>query len=153
MRSLRPNRFALLALLSLFVGFVSVAQDSPRSGRGGGGGGATEDLRSRLLGAWLLAGKPGAEVEPKPGARMKFFGHRHWLITQADPATGNVIYHHGGTYELVDETLVTTTTFANENTADRIGSKNTYAIKVDGDRYTQLGVGNPWTEIWKRASH
>jgi hypothetical protein len=28
----------------------------------------------------------------------------------------------------------------------------TFKIKVEGDTYTQIGVGNPYNEVWKRAT-
>ncbi|MEO8498735.1 MAG: hypothetical protein ABI614_27040 [Planctomycetota bacterium] len=110
------------------------------------------DLHNRLVGAWILRGKPDAIIEPKPGARMKFFSDHHWLITEADPETGKVIWHHGGTYTLDGNKLVTKTTFANESTMHMIGSEHRFTVKVDGDTYTQIGEGNPWTEVWKRPA-
>ena len=57
---------------------------------------------------------------------MKLWGEKHWVITQADPETGNVIYHHGGTYTLDGDKYVETITFANENTAPLIGKELTH---------------------------
>ena len=81
---------------------------------------------------------------------MKFWGEKHWVITQADPNTGETVFHHGGTYTLDGDKYVETLTFANENTAQLIGNEHRFTIKVDGDTYTQIGDGNPYTEIWKR---
>ena len=142
---------ALILIVTPWYVSASLAQDSteskPKSEKIN-----EADLQSQMLGAWLLAGKPGTDDAPKRGARMKFFGHHHWLITQADPDTGKVIWHHGGTYELDGNTLVTKTLFAIERTAHLIGSENRFKVKVDGNTYTQIGVGNPWSEAWRRTT-
>lgn len=112
----------------------------------------TPTLQSRMLGVWLLAGKPGTTDKPAPGARMRFFGDHHWLITQADTDTGVVIFHHGGTYTLEGDVLTEKTTFATEPTARMIGQENKFKVSVHNGTYTQIGIGNPWSEDWRRAS-
>jgi len=109
-----------------------------------------ETLRQQILGSWVLAGKPDAEVVPKPGARMKFFGLGHWFITEHHPDSGKVIYHHGGTYTLDGDRYVETFAFANENTKHLIGTKLVFKIKVEDGKYTQVGQGNSFTERWVR---
>ncbi len=84
---------------------------------------AKQELRQSLLGAWVLLGKPGTKNEPTDGARMKFWGRGHWLITQADPQTGKVIFHHGGTYTLDGDKYEETIAFATETTKHLIGKK------------------------------
>jgi hypothetical protein len=109
-------------------------------------------LATNLLGTWILVGKPGEIGEPpKAGGRLKFFTGRHWVITQADPETGVTIFHHGGTYTLNDDKYAETIEYANENTKELIKQTFQFTIKVEGDTLTQIGIGNPWTEVWKRA--
>jgi hypothetical protein len=111
-------------------------------------------LAKELVGAWVLAGTPDKiEEPPASGGRIKFFSGGHWNITQADPKTGKVIFHHGGTYTLEGDTYTETIQYANENTAELIGKTFKFKVKVDGDAYTQTAVGedNPFTEAWKRA--
>jgi hypothetical protein len=108
------------------------------------------DLSRSLVGAWVHVGEPGNIADPKPGARMKFWGAKHWAITQANAETGAVIFHHGGTYTLDGDKYVETITFANENTAPLIKTELRFTIKIEGDTYTQTGDGNPFTEVWKR---
>ncbi|WP_442511316.1 hypothetical protein SH528x_002988 [Novipirellula sp. SH528] len=107
-------------------------------------------LQQQLLGVWVLAGEPDAEIEPQPGARMKFFGLGHWIITQSDPKTGQVIFHHGGTYSLDGDKYTEKLTFANENTMQMIGSEFKFTVTVKDGKYTQIGDGNPFSEVWSR---
>ena len=113
---------------------------------------AQASLQKDMQGVWLLAGKPGAEIEPQPGARIKFFGHGYWTITESDPKTGEVIFHHGGTYSLEGDKYTERITFANDSTKQMIGSEFKYAITVKDGRFTQIGDGNPFTEIWIRPA-
>jgi hypothetical protein len=91
-------------------------------------------LAKDLIGTWALAGTPDKPEEPpKAGGRLKFFTGRHWCITQADPATGRVIFHHGGTYTIDGDALAETIEYANDNTADLINRTHRFKIKVEGD--------------------
>ena len=112
-----------------------------------------KDLRQTLLGAWALAGAPDSEDDPQPGARMKFWGLKHWVITESDPETGELVFHHGGTYTLDGNNYAETIKFAAENTENMIGLTFRYRIKVDGDTYTQIGVGNAFNERWVHLKH
>ena len=109
-------------------------------------------LAKELIGTWVLVGTPfKVEEAPKPGARLKFFTGRHWNITQADPETAKVIFHHGGTYTLDGDNYAETIEYANEITAELIKQTFKFKIKVEGDTYTQIGDGNPYSEVWKRV--
>src|SRR6266478_4258159 len=109
-------------------------------------------LGKDLIGTWILVGKPGEVGEaPAVGGRLKFFTGRHWTITQADPKTGVTIFHHGGTYALKGNEYLETVEYANESNTNLIGQTFKFTIKVQGDTLTQTGIGNPWTEVWKRA--
>ncbi|MGP0063090.1 MAG: sigma-70 family RNA polymerase sigma factor [Isosphaeraceae bacterium] len=110
------------------------------------------EIGKELMGAWILAGKPGEIGQPpQAGAMYKFFGGRHWAITQADPKTGAVLYHHGGTFKLDGDQYTETVEYATENTANLIKKTHKFTIKVEGDTYTQLGLDNEWSQVWKRA--
>lgn len=110
----------------------------------------SKDLRKLLLGAWALAGTPESKDDPEPGARMKFWGLKHWCITETDPETGELEYHHGGTYTLDGDKYTETITFAAESTKSMIGMTFKFKIKVDRDTYIQIGNGNPFNERWVR---
>jgi hypothetical protein len=109
-------------------------------------------LAKELIGTWILVGTPGKVGEPPAsGGRYHFYTGKHWLITQADPDTGVVIFHHSGTYTLDGDDLVKTVVYANENTANLIKESHKFKLKIEGDTLTQIGIDNPWTEVWKRA--
>ncbi len=113
---------------------------------------AQSELAKKMIGAWVLVGTPDNVGEPPAsGGRLKFFTGRHWNITQPDPNTGEVIFHHGGTYKLDGDQYVETIEYANKSTADLISKTLKFKIKIDGDTYTQIGDGNPYTEVWKRV--
>ena len=109
-------------------------------------------LAKALIGTWVLVGTPD-KVGPIPesGGRLKFFTGKAWNITQADPNTGVVIFHHGGTYKVEGDTMSETIEYANENTATYIKKTHKFTIKVEGDTYTQVGIDNEFTEVWKRV--
>ena len=111
-------------------------------------------LAKDLIGTWVLVGTPDKVGDlPKSGGRFKFRTGKHWCITQADPDTGKVVFHHGGTYTLDGDTYAENVEYANENTAGLIGKTFKFKVKVEGDRYTQTGIGddNPFNEVWQRA--
>jgi hypothetical protein len=140
-------RVAALSLLALAFSTTThlQAEDNPR---------ITEQsqLAKSVIGTWILVGIPGQVSEPPAkGGRLQFFTGRHWLITQADPETGEVIFHHGGTYTLDGDQLVKTVEYANKNTAALIKEAHKFKIEIEGDTLTQTGIGNPWTEVWKRV--
>jgi hypothetical protein len=110
------------------------------------------ELAKNLVGTWILVGEPGkVEEPPASGGRLKFCTGRHWVITEAEPKTGVTVFHHGGTYTLNGNNYAETVEYANGNTADLIKQTFKFTIKIEGDTLTQIGIGNPWTEVWKRA--
>ncbi len=141
-------RLAAISLLALTLPIANSlqAQDQPATAQ------EQTPLAKNLVGTWILVGKPGEVGEaPAAGGRLKFFTGRHWLITQPDPTTGVTIYHHGGTYTLSGNEYAETAEYANESTKDLIKQTFKFTIKVEGDTLTQIGIGNPWTEVWKRV--
>jgi hypothetical protein len=136
---------SFLSLVILLVGQISAQdKDKPSSPE-------ASKLAKDLIGTWILVGTPDEVGEiPDKGGRLKFITGRHWTITQADPNTGLVIFHHGGTYTLDGNEYVEKIEYANENTKQLINKTLKHKIKVEKDTYTQIGVGNPYTEVWKR---
>jgi hypothetical protein len=138
-------------VVAVFVSSLGVALAEKEPSAPAKVGEAKAPTSDQLLGAWLLAGQPGAVEEPKAGARMKFFGQRHWVITHSDATTGAVTFHHGGTYTLNGGKYVEKILYANDSTADLVGKEFRFNLQIEGDTLTQLGEGNPWNEVWKRA--
>jgi hypothetical protein len=125
--------------------FVLRAADKPAAAA------APSQLAKDMMGTWVLVGKPGNVREaPESGGRLKFRTGRHWAMTQANPDTGLVVMHDGGTYALDGDRYVETLEYANSSTAGDIGKSFMFTVKVEGDTMTQTGIGNPYTEVWKR---
>jgi len=142
---LRVAAITLLALTLPTATYVR-AQDKPATAQ------EQSPLTKSLPGTWILVGEPGKVGEaPAAGGRLKFFTGRHWTITQADPKTGVTIYHHGGTYTLNGDEYAETIEYANENTKELIKQTLKFTIKVEGDTFTQIGIGNSFNEVWKRV--
>jgi hypothetical protein len=106
-------------------------------------------LAADLIGAWTLVGTPDSE-EQTPSKRLKFFTGKHWLVTEADDE-GKVTIHHGGTYTLDGDEYAETIEYALPESISAVGMKFKFKIKVEGDKYTQIGIENPYNELWRRA--
>jgi hypothetical protein len=104
-------------------------------------------LAADLIGAWSLELPPNSA---EPGTRLKFFTGKHWAVTNYDE-DGKVTFHHGGTYTLDGDQYTENVKYATEETVTLIGQTFKFKIKVEGDKYSQEGVGNPYTEEWTRA--
>jgi uncharacterized protein (TIGR03067 family) len=140
----KSNRGLVLAVV-LFAGLgLTTLTDAQPAGSPQG---------RELVGTWVLIGTPG-DVGPVPaeGGRLKTLTDTHWSITQTDPKNGVVVFHHGGTYTLEGNQYVENIEFANANTKDLIGTSSRFTIKLEDDALTLIGIGNPWREVWKRAS-
>jgi hypothetical protein len=109
-------------------------------------------LARDLVGTWILAGTPDRFDDPPPAkGPLKFFTGKYWTFTQADPPTGKVVYHHGGTYTLDGDNYAEAVQYANENTTAMIGQTLKFKLKINGDTLVQVGVGNSFSQVWKRA--
>ena len=144
-RFIRAAVFCLLALAIPMALFVLRAAEKPAPAA------APSQLARDMMGTWVLVGKPGKVGEaPETGGRLKFRTGRHWTMTQANPDTGLTVMHDGGTYTLDGDKYVETIEYANQSTANDIGKSFMFTVKVEGNTMTQIGVGNPYTEVWKR---
>lgn len=113
---------------------------------------AAQSPADDLTGAWILVGTPDhVGKAPSAGGRIKLFTGTHWCVSQAEPKTGVVLFHHGGTYGVSGNTFHANLNFANPSTMELIGKTNgNFTFKVEGDTLTSIGVDNPWKEVWKR---
>jgi hypothetical protein len=139
--------------LLLLIGGVGLClQNTSRSAATESSGTVPSQLARDLIGTWILVGEPGAVSEaPATGGRLKFFTGSHWCITQANPTNGVTIYHHGGTYTLTGDQYAETVGYANESTKSLIKKTFKFTVKIEGDMFTQIGISNSWTEVWKRV--
>jgi hypothetical protein len=113
---------------------------------------ATNKLAHDLVGTWALAGAPGEEKDPPAkGGRLKFITDKCWTVTQSDPDTGVVVFHHGGTFTLEDNKYSESIVYANESTKELIGKTLHFKVKVEDDTLTQEGIDNSFNEVWKRV--
>jgi len=137
---------SLLCLLILWGGCAQVERKEAATSSG------QAQLAHELIGSWILVGTPEKVGKPPAaGGRYKFRTGKHWFIMQADPDTGVVQYHHGGAYTLDGDNYTEKVEFANENTASMINTILKFKIKIEGDTYTQVGIGNSYSEVWKRV--
>src|SRR5262245_46833387 len=145
----RAARVAAVLLVTAVVLPVGAGDESPKKGT------EPAKLAKDLVGTWVLVGTPEKVGDPPAsGGRLKFITGKHWCITEADPTTGKVVFHHGGTYTLDGDTYAETVAYANENTAGLINKTFKFKVKVEGDTYTQIAAeeDNPFKgEVWKRA--
>jgi hypothetical protein len=108
-------------------------------------------LAKDMIGTWVHVGRPGQVTEvPETGGRLKFRTGAHWTLTHADP-TGLVTEHFGGTYTLNGDEYVETQDYGDATWMKDNGKSFKFKVKVEGDTMTQIGIGNPYTEVWKRA--
>jgi hypothetical protein len=105
---------------------------------------ATKEIpASAIEGVWERKGEGGF-------IGLKFISNGRWIITNRD-AAGKVLFHHGGTYTYDGINYVESVEFANESSAEMIGSKFKFELSVKDDVLHQKGVDNPWTEDWTRV--
>jgi len=109
-----------------------------------------DPLEARLMGIWVLAEATTPGTPSGIGIRQKVFSPGRWEIIQNDPKTGEVVFHHGGSYRLNGDVLEQKVDFATKKTKNYIGQVRKFRITVEKDTYTQIGVGNPFNEVWKR---
>ena len=154
MRKVSIDRLVLtlLVLGALAVGMLGIGAVIAAQEKQADAGAKTSQLAKDMIGTWIQAGTPDKIEDPPPAkGPLKFITGKHWSFTEPDPATGKVVYHHGGTYTLDGDNYAETINFANENTASMIGQTLKFKLKVEGDTLTQVGIGNPYTQVWKRA--
>jgi hypothetical protein len=130
---------AVVTALTLLLAFVARSADGKSR------------LAEQMIGTWVRVGAPGEVGEPPAkGGRLKFRTGRHWTMTDADPETGLVTTHDGGTYTLDGNEYVESLDYATEASKEDIGKKFKFTVKIEGDLMTQTGIDNPYTEVWKR---
>ena len=111
-----------------------------------------EPMAQALEGVWVHVGEPGnVDRVPQSEAPHKFRFNGHWTFTQADPAAGTVKQHFGGNYRLRGTEYFEIIVYSTDPDDPELKRTLKFTVKVEGDRMTQTGVGNPYTEVWKRV--
>jgi hypothetical protein len=113
--------------------------------------GAGNELAKNLTGMWVLVSRADGGEIAGAGSRLKVFTGSHWLVTEAQYPSGQVTAHQGGSYSLAGDILTTTTEYALPTTLGMVGNIRQFRITIDGDVYMQTGLGNPYSEIWRRV--
>ena len=108
-------------------------------------------LAKELIGTWVLAGAEGENQKPAIGKRLRVFTDTHWTIKQPDPKTGEVTFHHGGTYVVEGDILIQKAEQAAPEAQYLVGPVKHFKITINGDTYTQVGLDNTTVEVWKRV--
>ncbi len=143
--SLKPIQkcFLLFFLMSLSI---ALAQDSAMATV------EVDNAADDITGVWVYHSKKGEEAATGDVRyRLKFIADNHWTITQPDPKTGLVKFHHGGTYTYRDGIYTETIEFAASSTAELISNTFKFKMEVNGNKLTQTGIDNSWHEVWKKV--
>ena len=134
------TRLGRWVLAAAAVGTLSIA-----------GAAQSSESPSPLLGEWILVTSDRPGTPSGIGIRRKIFKQTTWSMVQKDPASGVVVFEHGGEYALNGADYTETVTHAGATTAHLVGRTFTYRVAVkDDDTYSQ--VDGIWNETWKRAS-
>ena len=110
-----------------------------------------DKLAQQMIGAWVMVGRPGQIHEaPEKGGRFKYRTGTHWMVFSVNES-GLVTENFGGSYTMEGDEYVETQEFADYRWKNDNGKSFTFNVKIEGDLMTQLGVGNPYNEVWKRV--
>lgn len=110
-----------------------------------------DSMPGTQLGAWSFVGMLNGEKAPENARRLKLVTDKVWVVSISDATTGKVEYHHGGTYTLKGNDYVEKVEFSTENLNSLLGQSFRYKLTVDGTTWTQVGVENPYSEVWQRV--
>jgi hypothetical protein len=118
----------------------------------------TEDeLRGEMVGTWQLMGAKSGRTGDfvmlqTPKLYIKSFTLTNWAIVTYD-ANSNVLYSASGHYTLQGERYTESIEAATEMMTRYIGAHPKFRIRLDEDKYYQMGAGkNPSIEeMWQRV--
>jgi hypothetical protein len=115
-----------------------------------------DNLRNALVGRWQLIGAKSFTtgeftVLLSPQNFLKTFTLTNWAIVTYDSGS-NVLYSAGGRYTLQGDAYTETIDEATGMMTKHLGKHPKFRIRVDGDKYYQMGAGkNPSIEeMWQR---
>jgi 6-phosphogluconolactonase (cycloisomerase 2 family) len=113
---------------------------------------------SSLIGTWELASyKYGDQKEfsdyPKNRRRIKMITDTHFLWFELDTSTKEIQIGAGGSYSFIDDTYIESQDFSGEGMKAYAGTKHTFTVRVEGDKFIQSGglsSGLKIEEVWHR---
>ena len=134
----------LAGLLTAIPGPLSAAEKPPPA--------RASALEQDMIGVWVHVGAPGeVRAAPATGGRLKFRTGRHWTLVGIDSRSSLVDESFGGTYTMKGDVYSETVAYGGEADAPYMGKTYDFRVKVEGDTMTQIGLNNPWHEVWKRV--
>jgi hypothetical protein len=115
------------------------------------------DLKNEMVGKWQLAGakslRTGEFVRlESPQSYWKTFTLTNWTMVAYDD-NSNELYTASGHYTLQGENYTESIEAATGAKAQFLGTHPTFRIRLDGDKFYEMGMGNnPSIEqMWQRA--
>ena len=142
------NKTTLAVAVALIVGFTAVSADKEKPAK----------VAAGLAGTWqLVSTKYGDAKEftdyPADRVRLKLITATHftWLDYPAD--SKKIASAAGGSYTLDADAYTESVEFVGEGMESYLGKKQTFKVKVEGDKLTQSGQlsdGLKIEEVWRR---
>jgi hypothetical protein len=106
-------------------------------------------ITNPLIGQWILTAASNPGNPSGVGTRTKALTETDWVVEQKHPATGAIIFRHGGRYNIRGTEYSETVEFANASTASLIGRTFTATVNASANQFTQSSSGG--TEEWTRV--
>ena len=103
------------------------------------------ETRRQLEGVWIITdkkfdGTPRFAHYPKNNPHLKTWTLTNWAIVTYD-SKSNVVYSAGGPYELHGNLYTETVESGTGGMSNYIGAQLQYQLRVEGDKYYQMGSG------------
>ena len=113
-------------------------------------------VKPDMTGAWQQYGRIDEngkvqKIGESDRVTLKFLSNGKWVVCSSDVDTGEVFFHHGGSYEFDGSNYVERIEFANVNTQSLMEEEFRFKVKFDDDKFMQFGQGNPYSEVWQRV--
>jgi hypothetical protein len=113
-----------------------------------------------LVGTWELSSfkyggmQPNFSTPPAGRRRLKLFTETHFTWVEFDTATKKIKSVAGGTWSLKGDTYTESNDWMDASMASYLASKNTFTIRMEGDKFHQSGSlanGMKIEEVWQRV--
>ena len=115
------------------------------------------DLKHQLVGTWKMAGSKSWNAtaftyNPANSGEFKTFTLETWSVITYG-ANSNIVYSGSGHYTLQGDLYTESIEAATGPMAQYIGAHPQFKVRVEGDKYYQMGTGNKPSieEMWQRV--